>query len=63
MIQPDTLLRWHRETFRLFWKFNSRAQVQTQPQCLAPETIALIERVALENPLWGAERNGFEASC
>jgi putative transposase len=29
---------------------------QTQPQRLAPETIALIRRMARENPLWGAER-------
>jgi transposase InsO family protein len=56
IIQPDTLLRWHREGFRLFWKLKSRAPVQTQPQRLTPETIALIERMARENPLWGAER-------
>jgi putative transposase len=56
IIQPDTLLRWHREGFRLFWKLKSRQQMQTQPQCLAPETIALIDQMARENPLWGAER-------
>src|SRR5664279_3520474 len=43
IIQPVTLLRWHREGFRLFWKLKSRAPVQTQPQRLTPETIALIE--------------------
>src|SRR6266849_4440292 len=46
IIQPDTLLRWHREGFRLFWKLKSRKQMQTQPRRLAPETIALIERMA-----------------
>src|SRR6266849_6345720 len=55
IIQPETLLRWHREGFRLFWKLKSRAPVQTQPQRLAPETIALIEQMARENWLWGAE--------
>jgi transposase InsO family protein len=30
--------------------------MQTQPQRLASDTIALIERMARENPLWGAER-------
>ena len=49
IIQPDTLLRWHREGFRLFWKLKSRQQMQTQPQRLAPETIALIEQMAREN--------------
>ena len=43
IIQPDTLLRWHREGFRLFWKLKSRRPAQTQPQRLAPETIVLIE--------------------
>jgi putative transposase len=55
IIQPDMLLRWHREGSRLFWRLKSRAPVQTQPQRLAPETIALKQRMAHENPLWGAE--------
>jgi hypothetical protein len=46
IIQPDTLLRWHRAGFRLFWKLKSRKHMQTQPQRLAAETIALIERMA-----------------
>jgi hypothetical protein len=56
LIQPDTLLRWHREGYRLFWKLKSRRPMQTQPQRLAPARIAFIERMARENPLWGAER-------
>jgi putative transposase len=56
IIQPDTLLRWHREGFRLFWKLKSRRPVQTQPQRLAPVTIALIEQMARANRLWGAAR-------
>jgi putative transposase len=55
IIQPDTLLHWHRDGFRLFWKLKSRRPVQTQPQRLASATIALIERMACENRLWGAE--------
>ena len=56
IIQPDTLPRWHREGFRLLWKLRSRRPMQTQPQRLAPETIALIEQMACENGLWGADR-------
>jgi putative transposase len=56
IIKPATLLRWHREGFRLFWQWKSRVRVQTQPQRLAAETMALIERMARENPWWGAER-------
>jgi len=52
--QPDTLLRWHRELFRLFWKRKSKADSR-QPK-LSPETIALIKEMASKNRLWGAER-------
>ena len=48
------MLRWHREGFRLFWKCNSRNH-GGRPQ-VTPELIALIQRMATENRLWGAER-------
>jgi putative transposase len=53
-VQPDTLLRWHRELFRLVWKRKSKA-ASHKPK-LAPETIALIREMARNNRLWGAER-------
>ena len=54
IVQPDTLLRWHRAGFRLFWRIKSRSR---QPaRRLDAETIALIQRLARENRLWGAER-------
>jgi putative transposase len=55
IIKPDTLPRWHREGFRLFWRWKSHVHVQMQPQRLPPETIALIQRMARENLLRGAE--------
>jgi len=54
IMQPDTLLRWHRELFRLFWKRKSKA-VSRKPK-VAEETIALIREMARDNRLWGAER-------
>jgi putative transposase len=54
LVQPETLLRWHRELFRLFWKHKSRAHVG-KPR-LSLETIALIKEMAANNRLWGAER-------
>ena len=54
IVQPDTLLRWHRAGFRLFWRIKSHRR---QPgRRLDAETIALIQRLARENRLWGAER-------
>jgi len=52
--QPDTLLRWHRELFRLVWKRRSKAASHAPK--IAAETIALIREMAAKNRLWGAER-------
>jgi putative transposase len=54
IVQPETLLRWHRERFRLFWKRKSKADSR-QPK-LSPETVTLIKEMASNNRLWGAER-------
>ena len=54
IIQPDTLLRWHRELFRHYWRRKSKSK-QRKPR-VTQETIDLIKQLAKENPLWGAER-------
>ena len=51
IVQPDTLLRWHRELFQFYWRRKS----QGKPKVSA-ETIVLMEKMAKENQLWGAER-------
>jgi putative transposase len=48
------LLRWHRDLFRFYWRRKSRKK-DRKPR-VAPETIALIKKMATENHLWGAER-------
>jgi putative transposase len=53
-VQPDTLLRWHRELFRFYWRRKSQSK-QNKPK-ISPETIELIRKMAKENHLWGAER-------
>jgi len=54
IVQPATLLRWHRQGFRLVWRVRSAA-ASKRPQ-VSGETIAAIQRLAAENRLWGAER-------
>jgi hypothetical protein len=54
LVTPETLLRWHREGFKLFWKRRSKAK-NREPR-VARETIALIRQMARNNRLWGAER-------
>jgi len=54
IVQPETLLRWHRQGFRLVWRARSRGAAH-RPQ-ISAGTIAAIQRLATENRLWGAER-------
>lgn len=54
IVQPDTLLRWHRQGFRLFWKRISKT-MSRKPK-IPTETVELIKQMAQENRLWGAER-------
>src|SRR5499433_1419024 len=52
MVQPETLTRWHRQGFRLFWRWKSTPGRPPIPAALQ----ALIQRMARENPSWGEER-------
>jgi putative transposase len=54
IVQPDTLLKWHRELFHLYWKRKSKTHAH-KPK-VAPETIALIKEMVRENQIWDAER-------
>ena len=51
IVKPETILRWHRQGFRLVWKRKARAMSQ-QPKIPA-ETITLIKEMASNNRLWG----------
>jgi transposase InsO family protein len=55
IVQPETLLRWHRDLFRRFWARRSKPKAPPQRR-LGSEVIALIKRMALENRTWGAKR-------
>mgnify|MGYP001619439764 FL=1 len=51
LVQPATVLRWHRAGFRLFWRWRSR------PKGRKPSGHAdAIREMAARNPRWGAER-------
>ncbi|MGZ5917745.1 MAG: hypothetical protein ACXWJ4_10570 [Methyloceanibacter sp.] len=53
-MQPDTMLRWHRSGFRLYWQWKSRSY-GGRPK-VPIEVRSLIRRTSLENLLWGAPR-------
>jgi putative transposase len=52
IVKPETFMRWHRQGFRLFWRWKSKPGRPALPQ----DWQALIRRIALENPTWGQER-------
>ena len=54
LVQPETLLRWHRELFGMYWKHKSKASSR-KPR-LTPETISLIKQMAANNRIWEGER-------
>ena len=54
LVQPETILRWHRQAFELFWRRKSKRA--GAPPRIGADTIALIETMASKNRLWGAER-------
>src|SRR5438552_4910459 len=54
VIRPETLVRWHRAGFRRYWRWKSRV-LGGRPQ-IEPDLRALIRRMSIENPLWGAPR-------
>jgi transposase InsO family protein len=54
IVKPETLLRWHRQGFKLFWRQKSKGQ--TRKPRLSEETITLIKQMAVENRRWGSKR-------
>jgi hypothetical protein len=54
IIRPETLVRWHRAGFRRYWRWKSRSR-GGRPQ-IDTDLRALIRRMSIENPLWGAPR-------
>src|SRR6266508_241262 len=52
VVQPATLIRWHRQGFRLFWRWTSRHRRPPIPV----ELRALIRRMTWDNPSWGEDR-------
>ena len=53
IVQPETILKWHRSAYRLFWRRRSKSRNRTR---LRADTIDLIRDMAKRNRLWGAER-------
>ena len=55
LVKPETVIRWHRKGFRLYWKWRSRGNWPGRR--LVPKNVRdLIRMMSRDNPLWGAPR-------
>ena len=55
IVQPDTVVSWHRQGFKIYWRWKSRARAVGRPKVEA-EIRNLIRRMCRENTTWGAPR-------
>ena len=53
VVQPETVVLWHRQGFRYYWRWKSRRRGRSE---IDSEVRTLIRRMCLANPLWGAPR-------
>jgi len=54
IVRPETVIRWHRAGFRLYWRWKSKSP-GGRPK-LSADIRRLIRDISLANPLWGAPR-------
>ncbi len=55
LVQPETVIRWHRQGFKLYWRWKSRSGKPGRPP-VSRDIRELIRRMSRENPEWGAPR-------
>ncbi|MBP6768500.1 MAG: hypothetical protein KA171_12040 [Reyranella sp.] len=56
LAQTETVIKWHRKSWRMWWRWKSRPLQQPGRPRIPWEAILLIRRLSRENPLWGAPR-------
>ena len=55
IVQPATVVKWHRRGFKLYWRWKSRRRGEGRP-AVPHDVRDLIRRISCSNPLWGAPR-------
>jgi len=56
LVQPETVVRWHRAGFKAYWTWLSRHRTRVGRRCVSKELRNLIFRMVAENRTWGAPR-------
>jgi hypothetical protein len=56
LVQPETVVRWHRAGFKMYWNWLSRKRTHAGRRCVRWELRDLIFRMVADNRTWGAPR-------
>jgi hypothetical protein len=56
LVEPGTVIRWHRAGFKMYWTWLSRKRVHVGRRPTSKELRALIFRMVAQSPTWGAPR-------
>jgi len=56
LVQPETVVRWHRAGFKLHWTWISRHRIRVGRRCVSRELRELIFQMVADNRTWGAPR-------
>src|SRR5215470_13668947 len=56
IVSPETVVRWHRSGFALYWRLISRTRRMVGRRRIPKDLRDLLFRIVSENPTWGAPR-------
>jgi putative transposase len=55
VVRPETVIAWHRQGFRLFWRHRSMSRQVGRPR-IPREHIAFVRRISGDHPEWGEDK-------
>jgi len=56
IVQPQTVIKWHKKGFKYFWRWKSRAKKKVGRPPITKEHIEFIRRISKDNPSWGEQK-------
>lgn len=56
IVKPDTVVKWHRTLFKMYWNRKSRKNRKTGRPKISKQARDLIRQMSRENPTWGVPR-------
>ena len=60
IVQPETVLKWHRQGFSRFWRWKSRSRGKPGRPRISKEHIEIIRKISTDHPEWGEDKIAYE---